>query len=126
VDNQIVITVLTALVVIANTVVGIRAFRTALQIEKDNVWGCLNNTRHAGIALLIGFGVVCSILAGIKMWSIFDIFVRMWDSMHLTYQLRSFLFLAENFGVALLGWKVTTFIKETAYCQYSKAIKKEE
>lgn len=114
--EQIVITTLTLGVVVVNLLVAFRAFRTAVVMDTSCRWLCVQGSRSCGLIILIGFGVICLILAMLKLWSVMDVFVDRWGMMPREYHVRSFAYLAENYGVAILGWKATTYIKIIGNC----------
>jgi len=114
--DQIIVTALTVLVVVANLATSIRAFYVAIFLDTTCTWICVRGSKRLGLEILLGFGVVCMILAILKSWSIIDIFIDHWVNMPREYHIRSFAYLAENFGVAILGWKVTTLIKTIGGC----------
>ena len=117
--DQISIIVLTLLVIALNVVTAGRAFYTSLQLETTCDWLCWRGAKHCGVTILIGIGVICTILAMLKTWSVADIFVGMWDHMPTEYHIRSFAYLTENAGVAIVGWKVINLIKTIGACDGS-------
>lgn len=114
--EQAVVTFLTLGAVIVNLVVSFRALRTAVVMDTSCRWMCVQGSQRCGLIILIGFGVVCLILAMLKLWSVMDIFIDLWGMMPREYHVRSFAYLAENYGVAILGWKATTYIKIIGNC----------
>ena len=115
--DQLVVTILTITVVVANLAMAFRAFKTAISIDTHCRWMCVSNQKSAGLGILIGIGVIGVILSALKTWSIMDIFIHLWDHMPPQYHFRAFAYLTENFGVAIIGWKITTFIRMISGCQ---------
>ena len=119
-DEQIIAIALTLGAAGVNIAASVRAFYYALFIDARCKWLCKLGQKTLGLKLLIGVGVVCMILALMKLWSIGDIFLRMWDDMHPSYHFRSFAYLAENYGVGIIGWMTTTLIYKISQCDHKK------
>jgi hypothetical protein len=115
--DQIFAIVLTAIIVVANIWVAVRAGYTALVLDSYCDWLCRQGTKHCGLIILIGIVVICSILAFLKTWSVIDIFIDFWHTMPVEYHIRSYAYMVENMGVAIIGWKMTDFIKTIASCK---------
>jgi len=101
--------VFTIAVVIMNFATAIRALYWSFKIN-DCSWIAYRYSYNCSLRILLGFFIICSILGFLKLWSIQDVFIFLWSDMPHTYHIRSYLYLGENYGVAVLGWKVTTFI----------------
>lgn len=114
--NYDVVLTLTIIVIVANAAASIRAFYTAIVTDTTCVWACRRNAKHDGMTILIGFGVICLILAGLKTWSILDVFINHWHEMPKDYHIRAVAYLTENFGVAWLCWRITSFISLISKC----------
>ena len=115
--DQIFAIILTAIIVVANIATAVRAVHTALVLDSYCEWLCKQGDKHRGLMILLGIAVVCSTLAFLKTWSVIDIFIDMWHTMPVQYHIRSFAYMVENIGVAIIGWHMTSFIVTIARCK---------
>jgi hypothetical protein len=119
---------LTIGVVILNSVVAVRAMMLAMDIESGHKWVCKTIRKHCVIRMLQGITTLCLILAILKGWSVLDVFVNYWDQMPHTYHIRSFAYLGENYGVAIVGYAMITVINEMTRCttsiKYSRLVER--
>ncbi len=119
-----VITMLTVGAVVLNVVVAIRALALAQALESGCIWVCRTVGNHCVIRTLQGIATICFMLAVLKGWSIADTFTNYWYEMSETYHVRAFAYLGENYGVAMLGYAVTSVFKSMTQCttadKYSK------
>lgn len=107
--DMVVCLVLTVIVVAMNSATAVRALYWAFKVN-DCLWVEKRSEYNCSLRILLGFFIICSILACLKAWSIQDVFIFMWSDMPHSYHIRSYLYLGENYGVAVLGWKVTSYI----------------
>ena len=114
-NDMIVCLIITLVAVAWNYATCARAFWTAVEIE-DCPWICALGPKKIALKILLGFGAICFILASLKLWSVQDVFIHRWDDMGREYHWRAYAYLAENMGVAWLGWQVTTYVKQISRC----------
>jgi len=116
VHEQITALVLTIGVIVVNLLASWRAFRIGIYCDTDCKWTCQTSDKPTAIKLVMGFGIICLILALLKLWSIHDVFLHNWANMSTEYHWRSYLYLTENYGVAILCWHVGSLVKRIGSC----------
>jgi len=119
IENTLMITTLTVGVVIFAVVVGIRALALAMALESGCVWVCRTIGHDCVMKVLFGITTVTFILAILKAWSIPDAYMDYWVQMSPMFRMRSMSYLAENYGLCILGYSVITMIKSMTRCSTS-------
>lgn len=105
--------VLTAGVVVFNVLAAVRAVGIALKLE-DSHWLSQRPTiQHCAIQILMGCAAACIVLAMLKAWSIGDVFIDAWKNMPHSYHIRAYAYLAENYMVPIIVWKIGTYLNTT-------------
>lgn len=99
--------------VIANYCTSIRALRMSLVLNSCP-WLVLRGSRHISMQLLLGISLICFYLGSMKTWSVIHVFLVDWHILPHTYHVESFMYLLENYGVAIVLWKTSSFIKYLA------------
>lgn len=118
-DNLFIITILTVGVIIFNIVVAIRAIALAMAMESGCQWVCRTIGHDCVMKVLFGTATLCFILAILKIWSAFDMYMDWYVTMSPMFRIRMFAYLAENYGVAMLGYAVISLIKNMTRCSTS-------
>ncbi len=118
-DSLLVITIITAGAVIVNIFVAIRALAMAMALESGCNWVCKTIGHDCVMRVLFGVATLCFILASLKFWTIFDMYMDYWVSLSPIFKWRMLAFLTENYGVAILGYFVIDLIKGMTRCSTS-------
>ncbi len=111
--DQYVAIILTVLVVLLNMYSCINSFRCALYLESHDVWNCKSLSVNCAVKILLVHGSLALSLVFLKAWTLVDVFLPSWYSFPHNYHVRSYAFLTENAGVAILGFLLVDFIKAT-------------
>jgi len=104
---------LTVSVILLNLYACLNSYKCALYLERGGVWDCRSLNLNCAVKILVVHGTLSLSLVILKTWAVFDVFLTMWYEMPHTYHIRSYAFLSENAGVALLGILIVNFIKTT-------------
>ncbi len=119
IDNLLVITLITIGAVVFNIYVAIRALALSMALESGCQWVCRTIKHDCVMRVLFGIATLCFILAVLKFWTIFDMYMDYWVSLSPLFKTRMLAFLAENYGVACLGYAVISMIKGMTRCTTS-------
>jgi len=107
-------------VIVLNLAAATRAVSLALVLESGCKWVCQTISIYRVIKLLLGFGIICLMLSILKAWSIWDIILFHWDFQPQDYKIRAYAYLGENYGVGMLCWVFTTYVKKQTNCYTSQ------
>lgn len=119
IDNLLIITIITIGAVVFNVYVAIRALALSMALESGCHWVCRTIGHDCVMRVLFGIATLCFILATLKTWTIFDMYADWWIRQSPMFRMRMLAFLAENYGVAVLGYSVISMIKGMTRCSTS-------
>ncbi len=118
-DNSIVITFLTVVVILGNIYVALRAIALAMALESGCNWVCRTIGNDCVMRVLFGIATLCFILAILKVWSLVYVNIDWWMQQSPMFHTMSFAYLAENYGVPMLGYAVIVMIQSMTRCTTS-------
>ncbi len=119
IDSLLIITIITLGAVIFNIYVAIRALALSMALESGCEWVCKTIGHDCVMRVLFGIAVLCFMLATLKAWTIFDMYMDYWIQLSPMFKMRMLAFLAENYGVAILGYAVISMIQGMTRCSTS-------
>ncbi len=102
--------ILTIGAVLANYAACVYAIKVGLELN-GCPWLTLRGERQLAMQILLGGILVCFYLGGMKLWSATHIFLLKWHSLPPSYHVEAFMYLFENYAVAVLTWKYTIYMK---------------
>jgi hypothetical protein len=116
------IVTLTSIVVFMNIFTAVKAIQLALKFESGCVWVCQTIGYKTVMHILYGVFYVCTILVVLKGWTLFDEHFSVWKDMGDVFHIRTFAWIGENAGVAMLGYAVVRLLHKMSHCATARGI----
>ena len=127
--DMIVCSILTIIVIASAFTVSLRAFLYALKLEhaeKSNdpalLWVCSSVNAWEAKKDIYLIGAASMMLCILKLISLIDVFITLWEQMTVVYHILSYSFIVENLMWIYVGWRWINHFHRMERCENARKL----